>query len=93
MKINATQTKPITVDIDDSELYRITRTTILELINMHNIVGFYDELEIRDGKLYKVWWEDYGPYDPDRMTKVLRDATEDDRHVVAVLEILKREQS
>ena len=88
MKIEATQTRPITVDIDEAEVYRISRETILKLIGMDYIVDM-DRLEIIDDKLVRVYWESYGPYDPDRMTEVLRDATELDLHVVEVLEALR----
>jgi hypothetical protein len=92
MKIDATQTKPITVDIDDAEVYRITRETILDLIGMQYIVRPQDELEIIDDKLVRVYWESFGPYDPDKMREVLRDAIELDLHVIKVLEALKISQ-
>jgi len=45
--------------------------------------------EVRDGILYKVWMEDFGPYDPEEMKEEVRKATEDDIHACHVLERLQ----
>ncbi len=80
MKVEAKQTIPVTVNIDDDEIYRIFRSEILRIYDLPN------GAEVIDGILCRVWWEDFGPYDPEEMKEEIRKATEDDIHACAVLE-------
>ena len=83
MKVEATQTVPVSVNINDDEIYRIFKHEILRLY------GLPEGAEVRDGILYKVWMEDFSPYDPEEMKEEIRKATDDDMHACHVLEKLQ----
>ena len=83
MKVQAEQTIPVTVNINDDEIYRIFRDEINRLYDRP------DGAEIRHGILYRVWLESFGPYDPEEMMVKVRTATEADVHACHVLETLQ----
>lgn len=81
MRIEATQTKDITVDISEDEVYRITKTKILELYDLP------EGAEIRGKNLVKVTkgFEDLTPFSGEDLVEVIREATPSDLEVCAVL--------
>lgn len=81
MIIEATQTKQLTVDISDEEVYRIVKEKILEVYNLPNGV------EIRGKNLIKVTKsvEDFTRYSGEDEVEVLRVATEVDLEACSVL--------
>jgi len=85
MKVEAKQVIPVTVNIGDDEIYRIFKSEILRLY------GLPEGAEVREGILYRVWLEDFSPYDPEEMKEEIREATDDDIHACAVLERLQND--
>ncbi len=81
MKIEATQTKELTVDISEDEIYRITKTKILEMYDLP------EGVEIRGKNLVKVipCVEDMSPYSGEDIVEVIREATEFDLEACGIL--------
>ena len=81
MKIEATQTKDISVDISEDEVYRITRTKILELYDLP------EGVEIRGPNLVKVTPNvvDNSPYSGEDIVEVIREASAEDLEACSVL--------
>lgn len=81
MKITATQSKEVTVDISEDEIYRITKTKILEMY------GLPDGVEIRGKNLVKVTpnVQDMTPYSGEDVVEVIRVANDVDLEACSVL--------
>lgn len=81
MKIEATQSKIVTVDISEDEIYRITKAKILD------IYGLPEGVEIRGMNLVKVTpgVQDMTPYSGEDDVEVLRVANDVDIEACSVL--------
>ena len=81
MRIEATHNIDMTVNISEDEVYRITRTKILELYDLP------EGVEIRGLNLVKVTpdVEDNSPYSGEDIVEVIREASAEDLEACSVL--------
>lgn len=79
MKVHAYETKEVEVELTERAMDDVTRETIIEHFDLP------DCPEIKAGKLYRVWEEDWG-HSSSFEEEVVREATEADIAAVRVLQ-------